>query len=247
MLDFLTFTGVDSETRMNDLLSIAKSYGKSHVEFGVLVGSHTGESSQGGIFPSLHIVRAVKGLKRDYGMQVAIHLCGRYSRMVMDDEGVPDELYDLCNGFSRVQVNLHGDSFNPGRVAVAAWAIKRFADTVGCERVILQHRGGWGQIPVFHEKVEYLFDKSEGGGRAAFEEWPAPSPYLHRTGYAGGIGPETIDQAIDFALAHPDSNLWFDMEGRIRYAGWLDLGAVEAVCETYKRYVERLPKGETNQ
>ena len=138
MLDFLTFTGVDSETPMNDLLYIAKTYGKSHVEFGVLVGSDTGESNHG-IFPPLHIVRAVKSLKRDYGMQIAIHLCGRYARMVMQDDGVPDEVYDLCNGFSRVQVNLHGDSFNPGRVAVASQAIKRFADTVKCQSVILQH------------------------------------------------------------------------------------------------------------
>ena len=239
MLDFLTFTGVDSETPMNDLLLMSKSYGKSHVEFGVLVGSHTGASNQGGIFPSLHIVRAVKRLRLDYGVQVAIHLCGRYARMVMQDDGVPDEVYDLCNGFSRVQVNLHGDSFNPGRVAVAAQAVKRFADTVGCQRVILQHRSDWQHIPVFHEKVEYLFDKSEGGGRAAFEEWPAPAPHLSRMGYAGGIGPATIDQAIDFALAYPDSDLWFDMEGRIRYAGWLDLGAVQTVCEAYKRYANR--------
>ena len=245
MLDFLTFTGVDSETPMNDLLSIAKSYGKSHVEFGVLVGSHTGESNHG-IFPSLHVVRAAKNLRLNYGVQVAIHLCGRYSRMVMQDDGVPDEVYDLCNGFSRVQINLHGDNFNPGRVVVAAQAVKRFADTVRCQWVILQHRGSnWHNIPVFHEKVEYLFDKSEGGGRAAFEEWPTPSPLLSRMGYAGGIGPETIDQAIDFALAHPDPSLWFDMEGRIRYAGWLDLDAVETVCEAYKRYAER--KGEPIQ
>ena len=242
MLDFLTFTGVDSETPMKDLLSIAQSYGKAHVEFGVLVGSHTGESSHG-LFPPLQIVHAFRTLKRDYGMQMAIHLYGRYARMVMQDNGVPDEVYDLCNGFSRVQVNLHGDSFNPGRVTVTSQAIKRFADTVGCQRVILQHRGTWTYIPAYHEKVEYLFDRSEGGGRASFEEWPAPSPYLPRMGYAGGIGPETIETAIDFALTYPDSNLWFDMEGQIRYAGWLDLGAVEAVCGTYKVYAERLPKG----
>ena len=161
--------------------------------------------------------------------------------MVMQDDGVPDEVYDLCNGFSRVQVNLHGDSFNPRRVAVAAQAVKRFADTVGCQRVILQHRNAWKDLPVFHEKVEYLFDRSGGGGRAAFEEWPTPSPHLPRMGYAGGIGPETIEKAIDFALAYPDSNLWFDMEGRIRFAGWFDLGAVETVCETYKRYAQRSP------
>ena len=242
MLDFLTFTGIDRQTPMKELLSIAQSYGKAHVEFGVLVGSHTGESNHG-IFPPLHVVRAVKSLRLDYGVQMAIHLCGQYSRMVMQDGGAPDEVYDLCNGFSRVQVNLHGDSFNPGRIAVAAQAVNRFADTVGCERVILQHQGDWQHLPVYHEKVEYLFDRSEGGGRAAFEEWPIPSRYLHRMGYAGGIGPETIETAIDFALAHPEANLWFDMEGRIRYAGWLDLDAVETVCEAYKRYAERLPKG----
>ena len=246
MLDFLTFTGVDRKTFLKDMLSIAESYGKARVEFGVLVGSHSGESDHG-IFPPLHVVRAVKSLRQDYGMKMAIHLCGRYARMVMQDGGAPDEVYDLCNGFSRVQINLHGDSFNPGRVAVASQAVKRFADTVGCQSVILQQRGGWGQIPVYHEKVEYLFDHSEGSGRAAFEEWPAPAPHLRRMGYAGGIGPETIEKAIDFALAHPDSNLWFDMEGRIRFAGWLDLGAVGAVCETYKVYTERQPKGEPIQ
>ena len=168
--------------------------------------AHTpGRATMASFHASPRIVRAVKSLRLDYGVQMAIHLCGQYSRMVMQDGGAPDEVYDLCRGFSRVQVNLHGDSFNPGRIAVAAQAVKRFADTVGCQRVILQHRGdGWHNIPVFHEKVEYLFDKSEGGGRAAFEEWPTPSSYLPHMGYAGGIGPETIDQAIDFALAHPD-------------------------------------------
>ena len=240
MLDFLTFTGVDSETPMKDLLAIAQSYGKARVEFGVLVGSHSGLSNHG-LFPPLLVVREAKNLRLDYGVQMAIHLCGRYSRMVMQDGGAPNEVYELCNGFSRVQVNLHGDSFNPERVAVAAQAVKRFADTVECQRVILQHRGDWQHIPVFHEKVEYLFDRSEGGGRAAFEEWPVPSLYLSRMGYAGGIGPETIETAIDFALDYPDSNLWFDMEGQIRFAGWLDLGAVETVCETYKRYAQCSP------
>ena len=243
MLDFLTFTGVDRKTFLKDMLSIAESYGKARVEFGVLVGSHSGESDHG-IFPPLHIVRAVKSLRQDYGVQVAIHLCGRYARMVMQDGGAPDEVYDLCNGFSRVQVNLHGDSFNPGRIAVAAQAVRRFADTVQCQRIILQHRSDWQHIPVFHEKVEYLFDKSEGGGRAAFEEWPAPSPHLQRMGYAGGIGPETIEKAIGFARAFPEANLWFDMKGRIRFSGWLDLDAVDMVCDIYRRYTERQPKGE---
>ena len=212
-------TGVDRKTLRKDMLYIAESYGKARVEFGVLVGSHSGESDHG-IFPPIYVVRAFKSLKQLYGMNIAIHLCGRYARMVMQDGGAPGEVYDLCNGFSRVQVNLHGDSFNPGRIAVSSQAIKRFADTVECQSVILQHRSDWQHIPVFHEKVEYLFDRSEGGGRAAFEEWPAPSPHLPRMGCrpaarseplcpASGAADDSLLQLAGLAGRSPNSTNTF--------------------------------------
>ena len=71
------------------------------------------------------------------------------------------------------------------------------------------------------------------------------APATH--GVCWGYWAGEIDRAIDFALVHPEANLRFDMEGRIRYAGELDLGAVDAVCERYKVYAERQPKGEPIQ
>ena len=221
MIELLTFTGVDSETTLEGLSTLSQRYPR--VEFGVLLGSQVG-----GIFPPLRVVEQLKIL----GIKTALHLCGKYSRMVMRPEGADDEhLSDLCAGFGRVQVNLHGDWFNPERVRVASKAIEHFADRVAADRVILQHRADWASIPVEHEKVEYLYDVSEGGGVESFADWPEPSPHLRRMGYAGGLGPHNISRAVAFASVHPAAALWFDMESRIRTAGLLDLTSVERVCE----------------
>ena len=85
-------------------------------------------------------------------------------------------------------------------------------------------------MPVLHEKVEYLFDVSEGRGMESFEHWPVPSADFARTGYAGGLGPHNIERAVAFAQFHDEHVLWFDMEGRIRTDGWLNTDTVEAVC-----------------
>ena len=225
MIEAITFTGVDGETSLSRLSALAERYPKA--EFGILVGS-----SVGGIFPSMEVVEHLKAHAGDEGYRVALHLCGKYSRMVVDPKGSADEraLRDLCTGFGRVQVNLPGRWFKGRRGDASRERVKRFADSVTAENVILQHRGDWGSIPVRHRKVEYLFDVSGGRGIDSFARWPEPSGDLRRTGYAGGMGPHNIGRAVAFASAHMDTALWFDMEGRIRKNGLLDLAAVESVC-----------------
>ena len=232
MLEILTFTGVDSRTSMLDMHAIAQKYPK--IEFGVLVGSLSGHSN---IFPSLNIVREF----RDFGvmssddykndLHTAIHLCGVYSLEVMQAEGASEGVFEMCRGFGRVQINLHGDEFNSNDIDTNAAAIRRFADKVSCDSVILQHKSGWEDVPVVdHPKVEYLYDRSGGAGRAAFHEWPDP-PLEGRYGFAGGIGPDTIGEAMTFVHRWPEYRLWMDMEGRVRKNRWFDLKAVERVCE----------------
>ena len=58
------------------------------------------------------------------------------------------DLWELCAGFGRIQVNLHGDWFNSERICLTGHEIEYFADQVAPERVILQHRGDWGSILV---------------------------------------------------------------------------------------------------
>ena len=107
-------------------------------------------------------------------------------------------------------------------------ALIEFAEAVSCDHVIVQHRDGFDTVPVDHPKVEYLFDRSGGAGRAGFHEWPHP-PRRGRVGYSGGIGPANIDQAMEFVNQRPSYAMWLDMEGRVRDDGWLCLPAVKAV------------------
>ena len=109
--------------------------------------------------------------------------------------------------------------------------IKAFADDIPGQ-VILQHRSSWAEIPLLHQHVEYLFDRSEGGGVESFDHWPPP-PFraeVVRTGYAGGIGPHNIDRALAFAAGYPQCKLRFDMEGNVRTKGLFDLDKVEQVA-----------------
>ena len=232
MIEIITFTGVDAGvplTPKGKLADIARRYPQA--EFGILVGSQTGMNADHGIFPSLAFINSFKQYCRRKNIRAAVHLCGAFARRVMGDGGPPDLIYRLCQGFDRVQLNLHGDSFNSARVNVKVAAIMKFAEKVECDRVILQHRAAWDTVPVQHPAVEYLFDLSEGSGIESFYQWPKPAPHLGRLGYAGGIGPYSIGRAVTFADQHPEARLWFDMESQIRLGGHFNLAAVLSVCE----------------
>ena len=229
MIELVTFTGVDSTTSFHGIKRLAKKY--PNAEFGVLVGTHSGKTDYG-IFPPLSTVRNLNVFGALVGINTAIHLCGEYARQVMDPDGPSADLLQLCKGFGRVQVNLHGDSWSPFRVEVSVKMIKAFADKMPGE-VILQHRGPWADVPVIYRNITYLFDRSEGGGVEGIEDWPPP-PNLAtvvRLGYAGGLGPHNIDLALAVAANWPEAcKLWFDMEGNIRTKGLFDLDKVEQVA-----------------
>ena len=222
MIEIVTFTGVDDRTNVQDLVDTCAKY--PQVEFGVLIGSSVGR-----IFPSMGLVRELRLLALSRTLRVSLHLCGRYARQVMAPWGADEDLLRLCYGFDRVQVNLHGDEWDPNRIPVSRAAILRFAEQVGT-RVILQHTTGWDQVPVRHDNIEYLFDVSEGGGRESFNDWPAPFTDMPLIGYCGGLGPDNIERAIDFTRRSPEVGIWFDMEGRVRKNGWFDIDAVRRVC-----------------
>ena len=225
MLEILSFTGVDIHTNPDHLSAIAQEF--PQVEFAVLVGTPTGNLHP--LFPPLDVVHRLRSLSSN--LNTAIHLCGKYARAVMQTGPMTDEALKLSNGFGRVQVNLHGDELDPAQIPVLPEALQWFADTVQADNVILQHRAGWDTTPVEHPKVEYLFDLSEGSGMESFDAWPQP-PLLKRVGYAGGISPLNIHQAMKFVDLHPSSHLWLDMESQIRDQHHrFDLDKIRTVCQ----------------
>ena len=221
-VEVVTFTGVDQFTRLDEVADISRIY--PGAEFGILVGSRTDSVIDGGIFPPLFVVNSFRRLAQTTQLRASLHLCGKYAR----------KLYELCQGFDRVQVNLHGDEWSPDRIGVDVSAVLQFMGMVYPAKVILQHRGPFSTVPLLDPQLEYLFDVSEGGGVESFDHWPEPHNHpasiSGRVGYAGGLGPHNIRRAVEFAEWYKDTPMWFDMEGRIRKDGWLDLDAVRDVC-----------------
>ena len=72
------------------------------------------------------------------------------------------------------------------------------------------------EMPLQHPKVDYLYDRSGGTGKTRFGQWPPPSNPAIRHGYAGGISPDNIHEALRFASGHPGFRIWLDMETGVR-------------------------------
>ena len=230
MLEILTFTGIDQETDLDHVEAIQGRH--PSVEFAVLIGSQTGGSNP--IFPPMKVIRNVKRLPG----RKALHLCGVFARSAVDGYGPQlDDLANLVQGFDRVQINIHADGIFPPMPNALDTGYTRtrapfaaFLAATDCQ-VILQHREPWETAPYWHDRVEYLFDRSEGGGREFFNEWPPPPKDGKRWGYAGGMGPANIGTALAFVKQHSGARLWLDMERNVRSSMYfLDLGKVQDVC-----------------
>ena len=242
-LDTITFTGVDDHTDLDQLANMAYRYPDFLGEFGVLVGSASWKAP-GGIFPTIQRVEDLRDLGRILGFKTALHLCGEPARNLMkrivkdQDPKLCLDTYRLSKGFSRVQINLHGDEWNPERIKVNAERLDAIVPYLGGGTVILQHRGDWGSVPPIQSTlVEYLFDLSEGRGEADFDSWPTPPKLVkqempQRVGYAGGIGPDNIDRAATFA-ENAEGPVWLDMESSLRFG----LFSLDTVEEIYRKAI----------
>ena len=124
---------MDAHTDLKELARIASEYPRA--EFAVLTGSQTGGDNP--IFPPMDTVRALRNLD---GVNTALRLCGTYARMAAGEMPAGWPARVKAQGFGRVQVNLHGDAENPGRIQMAATMVQRFAEETETGSIILQHR-----------------------------------------------------------------------------------------------------------
>jgi len=208
----ITFTGLDAETRSDELLALSRDY---PIEWGILFHS-TLEGS--GRYPTLAQIQSVVELDLNF----SAHLCGGYARGVVHGENLPKTIVSLLDRFSRIQVNTAKRSVEPIRVA-------QFAERFGA-RGILQCRG-FEHFPD-DTHVDWLFDRSGGKGLLA-ERWPVPKPSAPFVGYSGGLGPESVDDALAAIMRqHPETvQFWIDMEGAIRTDDLFDVRKCLRVCE----------------
>ena len=208
----LTFTGVDAHTELARLTAIGTRY--PHVEFAVLVGSRTCRAG-GNRYPGPATVREFRRRATAAHVRCAIHLCGCYSRAVMKQEWTAPFSLQAAS-FDRIQVN----SSRYDMTAVAAFA--RLAQ----KPVIVQWRTLHLHMRV--PGIQFLYDESGGRGRNGLKSWPLRSRF---GGFAGGLGPENIRQAVGYVRMTARKGSWLDMETGVRTNDWFDLDKVEEVID----------------
>lgn len=236
----VTITGADDNTDINSLMEIYKRY--PFVEFGILFSP----SRQGTYrYPTLDWVKDLMKAKLSHNcmdvnqLKLSAHLCGNYTHEYLTTGYLTSALNNLGNvmsgiAFSRYQLNFNSTK-NP--------ACKEFFDSLGrctTNQILQFNKANYDLcqkvIGINNENIHFLYDGS--GGRGVLpEKWQRVVPF-HFTGYAGGLNPDNLYEAlIKINEAVGDNEIWIDTETGVRTDDKLDLEKVVKFLEIAKKYV----------
>lgn len=205
--DFITFTGVDDDTDPAGLVQLADDY---PVEFGLLFSpKRQGIESR---YPKLS---TIAWLTEELPLRWAAHLCGGDARAWLDEDRCEHDL----RGFRRVQINTADPHIQPS--LIGNQAAKRNV------RAILQCRGlTFPRVA----SVDVLFDASGGRGISPVG-WPLATKSTF-CGYAGGLNPQNVAEAVANIGGQDGLHYWIDMESGVRdERDRFSLDKCRAVCE----------------
>lgn len=195
----ITITGADDNIAHDHLQFLCDKY--PFVEFGVLLSMTRAGAPR---YPSPDWISALRKRKH---IRYAFHLCGSIARDAMEcSERFFSQYDDLP---ARVQLNgFPGDA--PRAVEDLA---KRRPGTEFIMQVRDFHSACWACETARNVlNVSALSDVSGGEGKPA-KYSPVPSC---RMGYAGGIGPSNVLDALERAHAVSPEGFWLDMESGVR-------------------------------
>ena len=224
-LDRVTFTGADESVTPDEILRVVEEYPTIKTEWALLLSK--GLEGTRPRYPALawmeEFIKASLASVTADKTAIAGHLQGRWLRdMSKGKDTFFQERDTIANYFQRYQLNFHGDrSFvNEGFHAL----LLETAYLSGFEKQFIIQMDGINE-DIYHQAcaeascqpnmIVPLFDLSAGAGIVP-ESWPRPiHPNLN--GYAGGLGPETIqEQWKRIEDVAGDTWIWIDMERRIR-------------------------------
>jgi hypothetical protein len=237
-LDRVTITGADESVRPEDLVRLSERY--PFVEWGILVSRSRAGTSR---YPSVTWLMDLQAASRGAApMALSLHICGHWVRHLL--QGVNELPSWMPKAFERVQLNFHAE-----RTPCSSQAFVGALGSLGLRRqFIFQVDGVMGNrhlegLPreVAGKKIDAvpLFDRSGGAGLLP-SSWPAPAEHSGYVGYAGGLGPENLEEQIEnIARAAGRTRFWIDMETRVRSADdrLFDLEKVERSLKTAARFV----------
>ena len=227
-INTITFTGADDGVDPIELGKLSQKY--PFIEWGILFPSTGGYR-----FPSKEWIANLTRINQLYPMKLSAHLCEPWVPWLVTHGyslgQIENEMgTDAWKIFKRVQINLHGHpyTFHQNFVEeIKATPEKEFIlqlDNVNNDFI----------EAVDAPNTSLLVDTSHGAGHFS-NEWPQ---YLGKKyGYAGGLGIDTLPQAVE---KWQDNNLfieWIDMETKIREGGSFSLPRVKEVIEYMQDFI----------
>ncbi len=199
---FITFTGADDNTFCRHMLDLSEKY---PVEFGILFSPKLTGTPRYPSAPWITKLLAEAGGR----LTLSAHICGGYSRELLDKGTIPALLPLLTTGaFRRIQINTADPRALDNTEKIAA-----FGECLGVD-VILQSRDG-AAFPL-QNKTQWLFDASGGRGLEP-ASWPSETTD-RLVGYAGGLRPDNVAAAVA-TIGAQAKDYWIDMETGMRDAG----------------------------
>lgn len=239
MLDFISFVGIDEQTEFNDLVNLAKNSNIS-LEFGILYSNdRMGKDKR---YPSLKYIKKFLKSFADYPsttdnhygpFMISIHLCGSSIDDFLNGE---EKINKLVKHFGSVQLNFSYEKMikqygEDKFLKLIVDKIIEYNNDVWLPVIILQHNESKKDFnkkiieilkkddPTlfdYQNEIRFLYDGSGGFGKTINNFEPPIEDFV--TGYAGGIGPETVKEIVSNIDKIVPANIYYyiDMESRIR-------------------------------
>lgn len=199
----MTFTGVDEFTELEVLEAMATA--TPGLEFGFLWSpTRAGKDNR---YPSWAFLSSAAARLHDSGVRTALHLCGKGAGDWISGDAPTQNLALL---FNRIQLNIRADRVDAG-------ALHRQVASQAHPAVITQHHvlnAPVTELLAGCANHMVLFDESGGRG-VERTVWPQALSHLP-CGYAGGLGPGRMVDALEAIEKKCPQPYWVDMEGAIR-------------------------------
>lgn len=234
-LTTVTLTGADDANDPAVLAALSAKY--PFVEWGILIGSHSGQR-----FPSVGWIKSLLEERVSGGntMRLSLHICGRHLRDIAAGRSALTDFIGpgLC-GFDRCQLNWHGEKQGD----IAENILAAFCNLAPWEpEIIFQLDGVNGDLAsgcIRRFRCSGLFDLSHGAGVLP-DQWPHARAEFS-CGWAGGLGPENVASQIVAIRDRAYGPFWIDMETRIRTDGRFDLAKCYDVLDQMQPFVTTDP------
>lgn len=212
----VTLTGADTTVDPQWLIDIAVEF--PFVEWGILIGSNNRDRFGAPRFPTFKWIEWLsQRIDVAPHVNLSLHVCGQPLRsMLAGQYGFSQEIAPLVPMFQRWQLNFHGQPVSRDEAnSLGAVLTARLGNAEAIVQLDSQNDWILDQFLRDGIKASGLYDTSHGAGILP-SEWPKANPNW-KVGYAGGIGPANVVEAIDaITPAAGGQEFWIDMETKLR-------------------------------